>query len=125
MRSSYSVVGGVLGAVVVTAVWWLASQRHATPVSELGELSSSPLCLTAAGTPRAGSPTVSEAWTRLMRRPLAQSTPLYLGNQTVELHGSYRSEAISVGFVHTGAHSWRPAQDPYTTTWVAAACRLS
>ncbi len=123
MRWIYNLAGGGAAALIVTSVWWMASQPHRAPVEELRDLYASPLCLTAAGVPQSGSPTIGQAWVRVMGRPTAAARPLYHGGRSIQLRFEGVAGEIGVSFVRVGAHTWRPARDTATDVWTAQACR--
>lgn len=120
-----SVVGGVLAAAVVTYVWFIGSQRHLTPANELRDLAASPLCLSASGAPRPGSPTVEEAWTRIAGVAISGAHPLYHGALSIQLHYDHAGLVVPVGFIRVGplgGHHWIPSTDPPTVSWLNLAC---
>ncbi len=123
-----NVAGGAAGVVVITYVWWLNSAPHPAPVHELSDLAASPLCLTAAGQPRPGSPTIEAAWERLTGRHLAQGQPRYLGDRSIEVQYMRDGILIPVGFIRAGdagAHRWRPAQQAAAMDWADSVCGTS
>jgi hypothetical protein len=120
-----SVIGGVLAAAVVTYVWFIGSQRHPTPANELRDLAASPLCLSASGAPRPGSPTVEEAWTRIAGVAISGAHPLYHGALSIQLHYDHAGLVVPVGFIRVGplgGHHWIPSTDPPTVSWLNLAC---
>ena len=123
-----SALGGVVAAVVVTYVWFVGSQRHPTPTNELPDLAASPVCLTAGGAPRPGSPTVEEAWKRIAGVAINLGQPLSHGAVSIQLHYDYAGLVVPVSFIRVGplgGHHWIPSTDPPTVSWLNVACGSS
>jgi hypothetical protein len=109
-------VGVALTAAIVSG-FVFESRPRSSRAGLLREVYASPVCLSG-GVPRAGSPTIRQAWARTIGTPIADAKADFVGMTTVILYYS----GSHLTFLHAVGHRWRFSDDLVTAAWVDRVC---
>jgi hypothetical protein len=122
MSKTRDALVAVAMVVIITGGYMYSTRPSTSRAGILRDLYASPVCLDAHGAPRAGAPTVAQAWTRTTGTAIGQAHADFIGMSTIELYLGPTSSKRYLTFIQTGPHRWRFNEDANTSTWVAGVC---
>lgn len=115
-----ALVGVALTTVIVSG-YVFENQPRSSRVGILQEVYTSPACL-AGGSPRRGSPTIQQAWSRTIGTPIADAKADFVGMATVILYYNAGGNTRQLTFLRAAGHRWRVSDDLVTSAWVTRVC---